>query len=213
MNKKNFYIVGAGDFSRELYCWIDFDSDEFSRHQFAGFLSDDREILNEFDGYELGVVAGANEFSPAKGDRFLMGITDPKDKIKLYNDYKEKGAVFESFVHPTVIKSKHVTIGEGCIICPNVVLSCHASVGELVMINIGSTIGHDTKIGMGCTINCHVDLMGYAVLEKGVYVGSHGCVLPRTRVGEFAVIGASSVALKRVGAGKTIFGVPGKYIS
>ncbi|MHC4504810.1 MAG: transferase, partial [Planctomycetota bacterium] len=58
----------------------------------------------------------------------------------------------------------------------------------------------------------HVDINGGAVLEEGVFVGSHGVVLPGAHVGAWARVGAGSVVLRNVPPDTTVFGVPSKPI-
>ena len=54
------------------------------------------------------------------------------------------------------------------------------------------------------------DVTGHAILEKGVFLGSHASITPGVRVGEFAVVGAGSVAFRNDRAGQTLLGVPWK---
>jgi acetyltransferase-like isoleucine patch superfamily enzyme len=53
---------------------------------------------------------------------------------------------------------------------------------------------------------------GHAVLERGVFLGSHASITPGVRVGAFAVVGAGSVAFRNVRSGQTLLGVPGKSL-
>ena len=46
------------------------------------------------------------------------------------------------------------------------------------------------------------------MLGEGVFMGTHASVVPRIRVGDYAVIAAGSVAMWPVRAHSTVLGVP-----
>ena len=56
-------------------------------------------------------------------------------------------------------------------------------------------------------------MTGGVQLAEGVFMGSHAVVVPKVTVGAYAVIGASSVVIRKVASGSTVFGVPAKRIA
>jgi len=214
MNEKKHRLlfVGAGSMARELASWIRLDKPGWSDFEFGGFLADDPDSLAGYSAYQPGVVAAVADFKPAPGDALVMAIADPAAKLQAAQRLEAIGAKFLSFVHQSVLVADHVIIGRGVVICPNAVVSCHAELGDFVSVNLGCTVGHDVKIGRGCTLSAHVDLTGFASLDEGVFLGSHASVLPRAKIGAYALIGAGSVVLRSVKAGATVMGVPAKQI-
>ena len=81
------------------------------------------------------------------------------------------------------------------------------------MLNVYATVGHDAKIGDGCTLSGHADVTGFARLGEGVFMGSHATVLPRAVVGDYAVVGAASAVVRTARAYTTVMGVPAKQIA
>lgn len=204
-------IVGAGDFGREVFSWAEQTAREQGEWDVAGFLDDNPKALAAYQ-YPKGVLAGISDYQPAEGDLFAMGLAQPKDKLRVAAQLEGRGARFVSVVHPSVTLARDVVVGRGCVLCPNAVVSCNATIGNFVSINCAATIGHDTHIGDGCTISSHADLMGFARLEAGVFLGSHAAVLPKVVVGEGSVVGAGSAAMFKIRAGVTVLGVPAKIV-
>jgi len=214
MNKKTrrLLLVGAGSMARELVSWIRLDTPGWTDFHFGGFLEDDPKALATYPVYKPGIISTIADYQPQPGDGLVMGIAEPKTKLRIAEALETRGAEFLTFIHPSVLIADFVTVGRGVVICPNAVVSCHADLGDFVSINLGCTVGHDVKLGRGCTLSAHVDLTGFANLAEAVFLGSHASVLPRAKVGAYAKIGAGSVVLRSVNAGATVMGVPAKQI-
>jgi len=209
---KKLIIVGAGGFGREIFSWVKDVPAYGYEWQVVGFLDDQPESINKYN-FNVPVIGSIHDYQPQADDLFVMGIAaPPQHKIAITQSLQNKGAKFTSLIHPSVIFGDDVTIGEGCVICRNVIFTCNIVVGSFVSINILSTIGHDVTIEDGCTLHPVVSISGFVKLGKGVQVGSHGCILPGVVVEDFATVGAGSVVLKYVKPGSTVLGVPAKMI-
>ncbi len=205
-------IVGAGPFGRELYGWVRRSVGFLREGETVGFLDDDDQALSGFSSLGDRYLGTIVEYRPSPDDRCLMSLASPESKQTVAKRLLAVGAKFTTFVHESVILNDHVTIGIGSVICPNVVLSCYAKVGDFVTINLSTTVGHDAEVGSFSSLMAHVDITGNASLGEFVFVGSHATVLPGTRVGERAVIGAGSAVIRRVSPRSTVLGVPARQI-
>lgn len=205
---KDLYIVGAGGFGREVYKWL-LDTGNSPDWQFCGFLDDNSKALKELY-YDKGVVAPVTGFVVQPWQLFVCGIGEVSTKLKLCKPLLEQGAQFQTVVHPTAVVGKNVQLGQGVVLCPGVVLTCDVKVGEMVMINCCSSVGHDATIGNWCTISAQCDLTGYTELGQGVFMGSGARVIPGKFVGDHAVVGAGSVVIQSVAAGQKVFGNPAR---
>jgi sugar O-acyltransferase (sialic acid O-acetyltransferase NeuD family) len=209
---KRLLIVGAGGFGREVLSFAQRIPPDLAAWKVAGFLDDNAHALLPYS-YEHRVLGSIRDYQPASEDVLLLAIGDPKTKLRVASELRERGAKFASFVHPSAVIGNNVVLGEGVVICPHVSIPCDATLGDFVHVNTSSTIAHDTTVGDGCTLSGHCDLTGGARLGRGVFLGSHASVLPSVSVGDFARIGAGSIVLRSVPAGVTVFGVPAKAIS
>ena len=212
MSPKAWFIVGAGDFGRECASWAKAYS-LLSGVPFAGFLADDATSLDTHPHYRPGVVGPASAHAPREGAVYVMAISDPRAKLTVADILTSRGARFVTVIHPSAILADHVTLGDGVVVCPNVVISCDTRILDFVAINLGSTVGHDVRIGRGATVSAHVDLTGHVTVDEGAFLGSHAVVLPKGRVGAYARVGAGSVVLRSVKPGVTVMGVPARQVS
>jgi len=205
---KDVYIVGAGGFGREVYGWL-CDMSESPDWKFSGFLDDNPEALKGFN-YNRGVVAAISGFQVNPKQLFVCGIGDVSIKMKLCQPLIDQGAQFLTIVHPTAVVGKNVRLGHGVVLCPGVTLTCDIEVGDMVMVNCRSSVGHDVCIGDWCTISAHCDLTGCTKLGRGVFMGSGARVIPGRSIGRGAVVGAGSVVIRSVAAEQKVFGNPAR---
>lgn len=74
-------------------------------------------------------------------------------------------------------------------------------------------IGHNAVIKENCLVIAGTIICGSSVIEKNAYLSPGAVVLNQLTIEEKAKVGANSLAISRVKAGSTIFGVPGKKIA
>ncbi len=82
--------------------------------------------------------------------------------------------------------------------------------GNHVLINLNSTIGHDVRIGDCTSIMCGVNVAGEVTIGNAVMVGSGASILNRVTVGSHSRIGMGAAVVKDVAADITVVGVPAK---
>ncbi|MCD8481488.1 MAG: acetyltransferase [Verrucomicrobia bacterium] len=105
-----------------------------------------------------------------------------------------------TLIHPDATIGPRVTIGSGSILCARVCLTCDIEVGKGVIVNIGTSIGHNARIGDYSTLSGHCDVTGFSTLGNQVFMGSHASILPGVSVGDRARIGAGCIVAKSVEA-------------
>jgi sugar O-acyltransferase (sialic acid O-acetyltransferase NeuD family) len=209
---RDLIIIGAGEFGREVYTWACQAIDKGAPWNFKGFLDDDPRVLQGFD-YDAGVLDSVERYQPQPNDVFLCAIGKPAVKKKCCNHILGKGGDFTTLIHPTALVGPRVKVGVGSIICPFTQLSCEITLGRFVTFGTLSSSAHDTAIGDWCEISGHCGINGRAVLEEGVFLGSHVAILPGVRIRAYAYVGAGSIVLKRVKPGVKVFGNPAVTIS
>jgi sugar O-acyltransferase (sialic acid O-acetyltransferase NeuD family) len=206
---KRLLIVGAGGFGREVAAWADCAIDADWRLE--GFLDP---YPNALDGRDdrPPVVGDPATYAPGHDDVFACCMGDPAVRRSAVAKLVAQGATFVALVHPTAFVGPGCEIGVGSILCQQVVLTADVVLGDFVIINVTSTVGHDARIGDYTTLSAHCDVTGRAAIGSDVFMGTHAAVLPFATVGNGATVGASSVVLRRVEAGTTVFGVPARRV-
>lgn len=212
LSSRRDVIVGAGDFARELFGWL---NDEWANQGIPRnivFVDDDPHALASCPDLQDRYLTSIQDYRPAAGDRVFIAIGDPSTKLRLAKELEERGTEFGNFLHRSAVVEQTARLGRGCVVCPTAVVSCRAELGDFVTLNIASTVGHDARVGAGTTLSAHADITGHVVVGTGVFLGSHASILPRVKVGDFARIGAGSVVMRTVRAGDTMIGVPAKRL-
>jgi sugar O-acyltransferase (sialic acid O-acetyltransferase NeuD family) len=212
---KRLWIVGAGDFGREVRCWASDIPPAERDWTVAGYLDDDpaaaRERLSQTIIDEPEVRERAT-YVPQPEDLFICAIGDPGAKLRICHDLLARGARFTNVIHPTAVVGPGCHLGTGIILCPYVIVTTGVTLQDFVTINLHSTVGHDAWVGEGTTLSTHCSIAGRGRLERGVFMGDHASVLPSAHVGKSARVGAGTVVLKSAPAHKTVFGVPGRVV-
>lgn len=208
---KKILIVGAGGFGREILSWVKDTFEGKDGFEIVGFLDADSHVL---DNYEcpFPILGDPSTYQPRPDDQFVCALGQPKIKLKVCKDLKDKGGSFLTLIHPTAVVGDRCTFGEGCVLCPGAVITTDVTLGDFVIINAQATVGHDASIGDGSTLSGHADVTGFAQLGEGVFMGSHACVLPNAKIGDYATVGAGSVVLRKVKPHTTVMGVPAKKL-
>jgi sugar O-acyltransferase (sialic acid O-acetyltransferase NeuD family) len=208
-SKPRLFIIGAGGFGRELESWISRIPNESLPWLLEGFIDDDSNSLKE-DESDLKFI-GTTDYPFLEDDSVLIGIANPVDKEKLYQKLKGK-VKFITYIDSTAIIGKYTKIGEGCVICPNSIISANVVLGDCVTVNLGSQIGHDAKVGSFSSIMGNVDIGGYSMLGEKCYLGSQSCLIPQIKIGEGVTIGIGSVVVNDLVEPGTYFGIPARKI-
>jgi sugar O-acyltransferase (sialic acid O-acetyltransferase NeuD family) len=204
---KRLIIICAGEYGREVLNIALKLPERGRRWKIAGFLDNRADILKGYS-YRVPLLSSVEEYVPKKNDLFVCAIGDPQAKRKYCSLVLSKGGQFTNLIHPTCLLGSNVVLGKGVILGPYSWLNCDVKLGDFVTITGFGGCAHDCQVGDWSQISGHCGINGNAVLEEGVFLGSHVCVLPRARVGAWSYVGAGSVVLRRVAPGAKVFGNP-----
>jgi sugar O-acyltransferase (sialic acid O-acetyltransferase NeuD family) len=210
--RHHLIIISAGDFGREVYTWAQQAVRAGAPWKLKGFLDSRPEMLARFS-YDVPILASPEAYEPAADDVFLCAVGTPRDKEHYCSLMGKKGARFATLIHPTASVGHDVQIGEGSILGPFTQLSCDIRLGRHVAFGTHSNTAHDTRIGDYSQVCGSCEINGSAVLEEGVFLGSHATILPDAVVGAWSYVGAGSVVLRRVAPHTKVFGNPATAIS
>ena len=160
------------------------------------YLGDDDYLINSRDNVNVALCFG-----------------EPSLRKKVYETLR----VNEHISFPTIIlKGADVadttSVGEGCIICRDVVITCDGKIGDFSFINIGALISHDANIGRFTTIGPRASFAGNVTTGDSAFIGIGATVIQGMSIGSEAVVGAGAVVVKPVPDKVTVAGVPAKQI-
>ena len=206
---KHLVIIGVGGFAREIFwhakkslgCGVDW--------QIKGFLDGDVKLSAE--EYELlpeKLLGDVDTYEICADDVFTCAVGSPKARRKLAEKILARGGEFINLISSLAEIVPTAELGRGVIISPFVGVSERAHIGDFVAVNAQTIIGHDAHVGNFSCIMPHVALSGGCKIGAEVFIGSGAVILPKAKVEDGATVGAGCVVLKKVRAGKTVFGNP-----
>lgn len=211
---KNIAIYGAGGFGREVQSLIDHINNVSNEWNFIGYFDDNPKKHGErVNGYE--VLGGISILNEIKTELYVVfAIAEPKIKKRIIERVCNANIKYPILKHPTVIIGNYLynEIGEGTILCANVVSTVNIKIGKHVILNLSCTVGHDTIIGDYCSFMPTVNISGEVVIEDEVYVGTGAKIINKLRIGKKTIIGSGSVVVRDLPENCTAVGVPAKVI-
>jgi sugar O-acyltransferase (sialic acid O-acetyltransferase NeuD family) len=124
-----------------------------------------------------------------------------------------KGFSAVTLAHSTAVVASSASVGRGSYLGAYVVVAPEAKIGEFCLLNTHAAVGHHSDVGDFNQISPGAKISGHCTLGKRVFVGSNAVLIPKAKVGDDAVVAASSLVLKSVAAGTTVIGIPAKSMA
>jgi sugar O-acyltransferase (sialic acid O-acetyltransferase NeuD family) len=125
---------------------------------------------------------------------------------------RASGLNFANAISHVAYLSPDAKIGEGVVICQHAIACRGTLIDDHAIINLGSIVSHDTKVGRYGTINPGVSLAGNVSIGEGCYLGIGSSVIQRISIGSWTTIGAGAAVIKDLPDNVTAVGVPARVI-
>lgn len=194
--QKEVVIIGAGGHGRVVADIIKQSGDKV-----LGFL-DDADIKN------LPMLGKVKDCVNYKDNYFIVAIGNNEIRRKIMEKYPDLN--YYTAIHPSVVISPDVKIGEGSCVMPLAVINNGATIGEHCIINTHSTIEHDCVIGDFVHVCPGATLCGTVNVGDNTQIGAGGVIKNNISVAANVVIGAGGVVVKDVFEPGVYVGVPAK---
>lgn len=211
---KNLIIIGAGGFGREVAWLVERINDKNRTWEIEGFLDDNSDIHNSvINGYP--VLGGLEQLKKYNGETYFICTIGSSIARKRFVErlIDEFGSLrFATLIDPTVQYSKSVEIGEGSILCAGTVLTVDIYIGRHVIINLNTTVGHDSDLNNYVTLYPGVNLSGGTALGECAEIGTGAQVLQGLGVRAGAIVGAGAVVTKDITEAGTYVGIPARRV-
>jgi sugar O-acyltransferase (sialic acid O-acetyltransferase NeuD family) len=205
---KDIIVYGAGGFGMEVAFLIEDCNTSLLRWNILGYLDDDRDKWGSvFYGYK---VLGGRDWLKHR-DREVaaaLAVADPEARRTLAETVLNDRVEFPVLIHPSVISSRAVRIGEGSIICAGSILTVEIDIGRHVHINPGCTIGHEVTLEDYATLYPGVNVAGRVIVRACASLGTGSQVVQGLEIGSHSFLGAGSVAIRTVPEGVVAVGCP-----
>lgn len=210
--EQKLVIYGAGGFARELLELVRDINTRRSHWDVLGFIDDNEgnwgKVINGLP--VLGGLSWVREQSSKPAA--VLGIGSPATRMRVAQRLRDHVGGFPSLVHPSVVMSTHVTIGEGVIITAGNILTANIEIGDFSLLNLMCTVGHDCRLGRYVTVSPGASISGNVHIGDGCDVGTGAAIVQGVEIGEWSVLGAGAVVARSLPANCTAVGVPAKVI-
>jgi sugar O-acyltransferase (sialic acid O-acetyltransferase NeuD family) len=193
------WIYGAGGMGKETH-WL-IQENLTNQFNVLGFV-DDFKTNQSFQNLPL-----VNKIEP--NNNSIIAISDSIIRKQIVTKNKLN---YSSVIHSNTSIHESIELGIGNIICKGVILTVDIKIGNHLIININSTIGHDVILDDFVSIMIGVHISGNVKIGEGTLIGSGAVILPNITIGKWCIIGAGSVVTKNIPDYSTVVGIPGKII-
>jgi sugar O-acyltransferase (sialic acid O-acetyltransferase NeuD family) len=119
-----------------------------------------------------------------------------KNREATYKRIKNLGYELETYIHPSAIVHKDVSIGEGSMVLSNSVVEPYAKIGVNSFIWCNCTIAHHSEVKSHCWIASNTVLSGEAKIKDFSFVGVNCTIVNKVTVESLNIIGAGSLITK-----------------
>ena len=208
MLTKPLVIVGSGNGGR-----ITLDIARALGFAIRGFVSPDLakgQLVNGVPVLGNDDLLEENDFIAQNSFAISIGIQSTRRTLAVR--LLERGGDLPTLIHPSCVISEHVSIGEGTILVPGVIVNCDAAIGRFCIINAAATIEHDCVLRDGTLISPGVHFGGSTTCDEGAFIGIGACTIAGIRIGKNAIVGAGAVVIKDVPEGDVVVGNPARTI-
>lgn len=209
---KHLLIIGARGFGREVYNYAVESIGYGTEFDVKGFLDGKSDALEGYADYPA-ILSSVEDYAIQPDDVFVCALGEVKWKKYYAEIILQKGGEFINLIHKSAVVSKNVKMGKGCLILADARIQCDVKMGSYVTVQPRAVVGHDVVIEDWCMINAFADCGGASYLEEGATLHTHSFIIPKKRVGAYAVVGACSFATRNVKPNTVVLGVPAKELA
>ncbi len=207
--QKKICIIGASGFGREVLCCV-LDSIGNSNSKIEDIVC----FMEKDDFAETSVmgteVIKQKDFDPLKYN-IVVAVGDPAARKKIV-EALPPSTTFTNVIHPSVVISPWVEIGEGAILTAGTILTCNIKIGRHAHLNLHTTIGHDCLMGDYFTTAPGANISGNCTFGDCVYFGTNTAVRQGVNICDDVTIGMGGIVVKNITNAGVYIGNPLKKL-
>jgi sugar O-acyltransferase (sialic acid O-acetyltransferase NeuD family) len=190
-------LVGAGGLGREVLNYVLEAIRPTPHMRVKGFLDDNLSALSPYR-CEFPILGSILDYRIEPQDRFVMTIGECVTRAELIRKLEARGARFITIIHPTAYVAANATVGDGCIVGPFCAIGSDVRVGDHVLLTSYSSLAHDSVSHSFVVLSPYSAANGGAILEEGVFLGTHAVVNPLIRIGAWSKVASGSIVYRDV---------------
>jgi sugar O-acyltransferase (sialic acid O-acetyltransferase NeuD family) len=207
---KTLAIIGSGDLGQQIAHYAISDN-HYKKVVFIDDFTTEKTII----GHE--VIGKTNDieflFKQKKFDEIIIGIGYKHLEIRkeIFEKFN-KTIPFGKIIHSTSWLDSTTIVKEGCVIYPRCSLDANVVIEENTILNIATTIAHDTTIGKHCFLSPRVAVAGFVFINEQCIIGINSTIIDNIVICKNTQIGGGTVVIKNIEKNGLYVGNPAKYI-
>lgn len=204
-------IIGAGKYGDIYNSYL-----QESGVNVVGFLDDDPLLKDKTRG-DVPVLGPLSLLPKLKSDFGVEAIYCPlgnnRLRVKLLNEARNIGYKTPCYIHPSVVISPNVTIGDGVYILLGTNIMPYTEIEDFVMISMNVNLAHHNLLKTGTFLSTGCNFGASIEAKEYTYCGIGSTIMTGiSSLGKDCLIGAGAVVIRDVPDGAVVAGVPGKVI-
>lgn len=202
-------IIGAGTYGEVYLAYL-----QEAGVDVIGFL-DDAPKSNLVKN--IPVLGGIDSLPLLKDKYGIEAVYCPlgnnKLRVKFLSLAKELGYKTPNYIHPSVVISPNVIIGDGVYILLGTTIMPFTIINDYVMISMGVHLAHHSILENGVFLSTGCNFGASITAHKYAYCGISSTIMTGIHeLGENCLIGAGAVVIKDVPDNAVMAGIPAKVI-
>ena len=125
-------------------------------------------------------------------------------RSKLIGFVEENNLEAYSYISSRAYISSIASIGKGCVILPNSVVSGDPVIGDYLFMNVAGQIAHQSVVGNNVVVGPGAIVTGSCRIYDNVALGTNVSLIPGTTINTNSEIGIGAVPKKRVREGRYV---------
>ncbi len=198
---KKIAIIGAGGLSKEIACNLNHNSYKYFVH---------KKFIDHFRNNGMTNIEAIEDIDIDKY-KVLIAIGDPKTRKLLFNELPSNTEYY-TYIDKRAHILDDIIIGDGSIITAGCVLTTNITIGSFNLINLNTTIGHDSYLDNFITTSPGVHISGETKIGEVCYFGSGSVVRDKVKICPYVTIGMNGVVTKDIFQPGVYGGVPIKKL-
>ena len=204
-------IIGAGTYGEVYLAYL-----QEAGVEVVGFL-DDNKTIQGTNVKGVPVLGGVDLLQTLKSTYGVEAVYCPignnKLRVRFLSLAKELGYKTPNYIHPSVIISPNVTIGDGVYILLGTSIMPYTVIKDYVMISMNVGLAHHSILENGVFLSTGCNFGASIHANKYAYCGISSTIMTGVKeLGEDCLIGAGAVVIRDVPDRAVVAGVPAKVI-
>jgi sugar O-acyltransferase (sialic acid O-acetyltransferase NeuD family) len=201
---KRLTLIGTKEFAEQII----FFAKRTGEFEFVGYFDEIEPTGNIINGFPvLGKVDDAIQlYQEGKFDCIFIAVGYTRFDLReeFYNRLKGK-VPFANIICSSVFMGENVVLGEGIFIGDNTYIDDNTIIEDNVFIHVGSTLGHNNRVGKHTYISGRFDTCGNVTVGDRCFIGVRCLVSDGISICDDSWVGIGSLVLKDITQ-------PGKYM-